>query len=342
MRGQRKSLVKDQSGMVAFVVTSFIIIMMSLLVLAFSQSTRREQRQALDRQLSTQAYYTAESAINETIKYISGLPPGVQMEKNNCDPLTGADANKLKSQDTQEIFKYTCIMWDRDPEKLTFQNLNDQGKIVSLQTSSGDLESINITWEDPSGGNISPSCTGGNSFPPASGAGAYSCALGMIRVSIFPFTGDRASLIDSTYTAFFRPNNSAVGGLASFYRHASGASTQGQVVSASCNGKTCKATINDLPLGKNFLFVKSIYKPSNVEIDGVLRFTGGAGVAQFSEGQIEVDATARANDVLKRTKVSVPNNQYDRPGYSSEVMAGICKELDTYPASFHTNCSTAY
>ena len=35
MRARRVSLKDDQSGMVAFVVTSFIIIMMSLLVLAF-------------------------------------------------------------------------------------------------------------------------------------------------------------------------------------------------------------------------------------------------------------------------------------------------------------------
>ena len=129
-------------------------------------------------------------------------------------------------------------MWDRDPEQLTYQNLGDQGKIVSLQTSSGDLDKINITWEDPSGSSVSSACNGGNSFPTIS---EYSCELGMIRVSIFPFTGDRASLIDSTYTVFFRPANSAVGGLAFFDKHVDGPSSQGLVINASCNGKTCKA-----------------------------------------------------------------------------------------------------
>ncbi len=51
-----KTLSSDERGLAAVVVTVFVMIILSLVVLAFSQVARREQRQALDRQLSTQAF----------------------------------------------------------------------------------------------------------------------------------------------------------------------------------------------------------------------------------------------------------------------------------------------
>lgn len=329
MRARRVSLKDDQSGMVAFVVTSFIIIMMSLLVLAFSQNTRREQRQALDRQLSTQAYYTAESAINETIKYIKDTPAS-ESEKDDCAPVGGG---VLEGQDTARVFTYTCVMWDKDPEQLVFQNLDDQGKTTSIQ-ANGDLRNIRITWEDVSGGTVSASCNSPSlhTFPQS---GSYSCGLGMIRVAILPFTGDRASLVNATYTGFLRPQNNATPVTTTFSRHDAGSGGQGNVIGASCTGTTCTATINNLPLGKNFLFIKTAYKKSNVTIEGVL--TSGA-VAQFTEGQIEIDATARASDVIKRIKVAVPKISYNNPGYSADVMDGICKDLEVWPTGSGGSC----
>ncbi|OGL30766.1 hypothetical protein A3F37_04065 [Candidatus Saccharibacteria bacterium RIFCSPHIGHO2_12_FULL_41_12] len=339
MRGQN-NLVSNQSGMVAFVVTSFIIIMMSLVVLAFSQNTRREQRQALDRQLSTQAYYTAESAVNETIKYIKDntaqtpLPVGFKEKKDNCESLTGTDIDKLGGQDSENTFKYTCVMWNIYPKQLVLQELNDQGKIISVNTKDSNLSKLKISWEDvdwkdDTVGRIGFCPTSGNNF---SATTIYDCNIGILRASIIPFTGDRTSLIDSTYTVFLRPKN---GSTAVYSPHNSGSSTQGNVVGSTCDTKTCSVTINNLPGGNNFLLLKSIYRKSNVTIEG---FTAAGVPVEFSEGQIEIDVTARASDIIKRIKVAVPKGHYDRSGYSVEALDGICKKLEVWPTSSTNPC----
>ena len=235
-------------------------------------------------------------------------------------------------------------MWDRAPEKLTYQNLNDQGKVISLKTQSGNLGQVKITWEDTEGGTISSSCSFGpatsNNFPDTTG---YACGLGIIRATIFPFTGTRASLIDGAFTAFLRPNDSPGPANTNFLRHnIDGPSSQGSIVSGGCSSgdNKCSVTIRNLPTNNNFIYLKSIYKKSNVTIEGLL--DDGVTIAEFSEGQIEIDATARANDIIKRIKVSVPKRQYDRPGYSTETMAGICKELETYPSGADVKCSGIY
>ncbi|HSX32249.1 MAG TPA: pilus assembly PilX N-terminal domain-containing protein, partial [Candidatus Saccharimonadales bacterium] len=59
-----------ESGMVAIMVTIILMIVISLIVLGFAQIARRNQRQSLDRQLSTQAFYAAETGVNDASKVI--------------------------------------------------------------------------------------------------------------------------------------------------------------------------------------------------------------------------------------------------------------------------------
>ena len=47
------------------------MIVMSLIVLGFAQISRRNQRESLDRQLSTQAFYAAESGVNDARELIT-------------------------------------------------------------------------------------------------------------------------------------------------------------------------------------------------------------------------------------------------------------------------------
>lgn len=347
---KRTNIVSNQSGMVAFVVTSFIIIMLSLVVLAFSQNVRREQRQALDRQLSSQAYYTAESAVNETSKYLLdkiASPGGLSTElkrKENCNPLPGSDGDKLLGQDTDGggTFKYSCVMWKTDPEELHFDALDDQGKTVSLDTG-GNLSSVTITWReansDPEAG-VNFSCGSGNNFPTSS---AYTCNMGMLRIAILPFkSGGRDNLIDSTFTTFAWPRNDPADPNVSFNLHSAGPEYQGDVNSGGCvnenNDRRCYITITNLPTGKNYLLVKSLYKKSNVVVTG----SSGGAPAKFTEGQIMIDATARASDIIKRIKAYIPYREYASvPGYSVQTADGICKTLEVWPtgSSGLTSCN---
>ncbi len=66
-------LKQNESGLAAIAVTMIIMGIVTLIVVGFATLMRREQRQALDQQLSTQAFYAAESGVNATRAYIDGL-----------------------------------------------------------------------------------------------------------------------------------------------------------------------------------------------------------------------------------------------------------------------------
>src|SRR5258708_5693843 len=55
-----------QQGIVSIIVTIILMLVLTLIVLSFAKVSRREERNALDRQLSTQAFYAAESGINDS------------------------------------------------------------------------------------------------------------------------------------------------------------------------------------------------------------------------------------------------------------------------------------
>lgn len=59
-----RALKANQEGMVAIITTMVIMVVVTLVVSSFALIVRREQQQSLDRQLSTQAFYAAESGIS--------------------------------------------------------------------------------------------------------------------------------------------------------------------------------------------------------------------------------------------------------------------------------------
>jgi Tfp pilus assembly protein PilX len=81
-----------EQGLVSIVVTMIFLIVLSLIVVGFAQVARREQRESLDRQLSSQAFYAAESGINIAKSAISDSSGtyssnnAVLNDKGSCGP----------------------------------------------------------------------------------------------------------------------------------------------------------------------------------------------------------------------------------------------------------------
>jgi hypothetical protein len=79
MRVIRKTnLNNDQSGLASIFITMILMLVITLIVLGFAAIANRDQKNSLDSQLSTQAFYAAETGINETIRginnYFSACP----------------------------------------------------------------------------------------------------------------------------------------------------------------------------------------------------------------------------------------------------------------------------
>lgn len=327
------NILKDESGIVSIVLTVFVMIVLSLVVLAFSQSSRREQRQALDRQLSSQAFYAAESGINDTINKIrNGTYTSARI--TDCDDV--ADANKRL--DTSGTFSYSCILYDKEPPILQYSSVDTQkGEFLSLQTTNNDLNRLKISWNKSDGGLTFTGCSDASSvtsFQPT--PGDSNCDAGMLRLTFMPVSNTnvgRDVLNDGSFTVFLRPSRNG-SGVIGYSPRTAGNDFQGQVVAANCQppATRCSVTINGMPSGGGiFLLMRSIYHNNAVDVEG---FTNTGAVVNFNQAQVKIDSTGKASDVLRRLQVRMPlYEEYSdsRVVNALDIMSGICKQLQVYP-----------
>lgn len=338
MRKPTTSLVKNESGMTAVIITMFVMIVLSLMVISFSQIARREQRQALDRQLSSQAFYAAEAGINDMVDWIH-KNPGAE-RRTTCDGIPAGGTTPLPSPqlDQSGTFTYSCVLFDRAIPNLEFGSVEgDQGELISLRTKNT-LTELTIEWhgKDDTSRNYSNCVNAGSrfNFPDSNGYNS-NCPAGIMRIMLMPVKQggfNRDDLINGSYTIFLRPVNSGGVATTAYIPHSAPADTQAQIHPVTCsNGGRCRVTISlatMLPPDALFMNMKSVYRPNAVSISGM----SGASPAIFTEGQAMVDSTGKANDVLRRLQVRAPIHAMPITSqYVLDVMNGICKQLVVLP-----------
>src|SRR5690606_3372539 len=135
----------NQHGFVSITVTLIIMAILTLVVLGFAALMRREQRQALDRQLSTTAFYAAESGVNDAIDSLIKDPD--QEDITTCEspePIRGYQ----HILDDQELVKYTCVLTDSAPDSLEKSYVgDDKSSILPVDTNGERIRSIKISWQ---------------------------------------------------------------------------------------------------------------------------------------------------------------------------------------------------
>jgi Tfp pilus assembly protein PilX len=305
----RRNLAKSQAGMVAIFVTMIMMIVISLLVLGFAQISRHEQRSSLDTQLSTQAYYAAESGINDAkaaIQQQLTLGPTVA-DKTGCAdvaPYTFNAAPASKSTLASGV-SYSCVLINANPTVLTYNNVGTNGVVIPLiSTQASNFDKITIKWTPASGQAASPlsNCpaTALNNFPNVNN---WNCKFALLRTDLVEATSlKRATWQANTRTNFFEPVNASGGGTSSVPF-----GSDGQVVPVSCTSATpgeCSMTITtSLNSHKYYLHVNALYRTvSSLTVTGIL---SDGSAAQFSGAQAIVDVTGKAQDTLRRVAVTV-------------------------------------
>lgn len=328
-----------EQGFVAIVVAALIMVILSLITIGFTRMMQQEQQEALDRQLTRQALYAAESGINDVYE---GLSDGTltQIEKTDCD-VSDLPNDGVISDSTN--IAYTCALYDKTPAELAYSVGTADSKISPLITESGrNFASITIRWAQEKGlNNVAtlPTCASAGTFP-ASRAGN----VPLLRVDFTnTSTLSRDNLINSTDYLYLAPCR---GGGTTTYAYASGA--KGTVVAVGCVAGAplpCSLTITGLSGSKYVARIHSVYDSSQIIIDGLEQLGGGAtGPVEFAQSQTSIDVTARATDVVRRLRVAIPLGQPDNPPESVfQSFDGICKQLsiDTVstPARITDDCT---
>lgn len=339
-------LKNNEKGIVSIIVVMIIIMILTLIVLAMSRNANREQRQALDRQLSSQAFYASEAGVNDMINYIRANFSNrdrVPDQKTKCDNSEISDPSVLPSGNLSgdNLIQYSCILYDLEPPTLEFGNVSGQSTITTIQNgNSTGIKELTFSWDDDGGGNEFSGCPsiGNNVLPPVSGW--TNCDAGMLRIELIDANDlSRQSIIDNNFTAFLLPNGSATIGAIAL--GSSKGSSQGDFVSGGCGSHTpatprkCAVTINNIGLSGNSLLtlrMRTLYKStSNVVISGLGQDDQPI---NFKNGQVMIDSTGKANDVLRRLQVRLPiRPKFDNSDFAVKTTGPLCKLLDVYPGN---------
>jgi type II secretory pathway pseudopilin PulG len=327
---------KNQSGVASMVIVILIMTLLTLIVLSMTQNANREQRQALDRQLNGQAFFAAESAVSDLKDYII-QNPAAELDKNDCDPIS-ADPDEYfpgktsRVGDPQDNVRYTCVLYDQRPPVLKYSSVGTSTPLmIPIVDDNGEaITELTFKWTKKGGGTNFSGCPGaGGNFP---GQLAASCEAGLLRVSLIdPSFNNRKDLANNTFHGYFKPTNGGAAGAVSYTNGINSVESQGSIGNAGCSaaGK-CVMRITNIGKARLYLKMRSIYKINDVEITG--RTTSGD--ARFIGAQAEVDATGRANDILKRISVRIGVGGLDGenlPGFSLQSTQDVCKQLQVIP-----------
>lgn len=344
---------KNERGMVSFMVTLIMILVISLIVIGFSQITRRNQQELRDRQLSTQAFYAAESAINTATEVIRRTSADSIAAKSNCSTAT-SDASPYTAGispvlATDPDVRYTCLLVNPVVPDLRTSADTLSSSVVRIDATDKDtgsslpLRQLMFRWSNADGdvdGSVGGCATAGTLTRfPKNGAG---CGYAVLRADLLIASGNGStttnpqSLNNNTYTVYFRPMQSA--------GSAGVLDQKVTVVGAPCTqaAKQCTARL-DLPMDMTGKYIyarlSTLYKNAPaITVDGTV---GGVEDSAFFRGQIQIDATGKAQDVLRRVQVRVPNDlsfDSDAPAFAAWSATSVCKQFTAAPGVFADSC----
>ncbi len=330
---------RGEEGMVAIIVATVVMVIMTLITLGFARMMQREQREALDKSLSTQAFYAAESGINDAVQKLQDQSAPYTGTKSSCDvsPTNGTPFTN-GTIDSALGASYTCLMIDPDPPTLEFSPgriTTNTSTVFPLTSSNGNpITSVKIAW-DPYPAITSPTlsttvCSSPNpAFPSAS---AWSVNTpGMLRVDLVNVRPpvSRDSLANGMLSLYLYPAN--CGPTALTY----GTTPTGTVGYVRCNSagtRLCEATITtSAPNSAEFYMrLRSLYRNASVTVSGF----NGASQLELSKAQTSVDSTGKVNDTIRRVEVRVPTNKdYPLPEFGAQSADSLCKQITVAPPS---------
>lgn len=342
----------SQSGFAAIVVTLIIMTILVLITAGFFQVVNREQQATIDRQLSTQAFYAAESGVNDAVAAIAASANPKDLETEDCEDFQNTPELSSGAQlSSDDSVGYTCVLIDVTPDSIEKKSVETERPtviIIDPVDESGtplQLGALNLSWQ-------SESLPDTISFPPDSSSNfpaTWDYAAPVLRFTITPLNQlNRNALIENTFTGFLRPSDGA-GGPTNISVSAGLAtqSTQGQIYNTACtttidanSPRYCNSRLDFSSLGlttKYLLTLRAVYHNADIYMEGESA-TGDP--VLFDNQQAVIDATGRAGDVLQRIQVRVPiEEQYPRPGFGIETSrgGGICKQLNVGPGGVGVN-----
>lgn len=334
---------RNEQGIVAIFTVMIIMGVLALLTMGFSNITRQAQRRTLDDQLSTQAFYAAETGINRARQLLSDGT--LTADKDDC--LGGSDFGY--DVDPELGISISCLLVDTTPTNVRIDTVPvGQSRSFYMGSAGADFGNISIHWDDTArhDSSLSTDTVFNSGTPRFTPAATWGNGLGVLRVDIVPITSNmattlaRENLVNNSYSFFLYPGqNSSTDGPDVVHTVGSAAEQKGIVLGRRCGtgtghnpGYRCSASLRlgNTVSSRYFVRVQSYYNPVSLELNA--QDNSGSPI-EFVDTQAVIDATGRVNDVSRRIQVSVP--LYDVSGYhevfSILSASSLCKRIIGVP-----------
>jgi Tfp pilus assembly protein PilX len=322
----------NQAGMVAIIVSMIMMFVITLIVIGFSEVTRRSQRETLDSQLATQAYYAAETGVNDVVNLIAkqGVNPQAMTGGSGCGIGTYSGVAYPRQLNGTGV-ENTCLLVDANPTSLRADGVANISDTVVWDVKNHNagvpFSNLTFSWSPDPSVAVGSCNSAPTAYPPASAwidpAAAARCSYALVRVDIVPAATalDPDSLQAATKTLYLKPSNASaavtLGGTSAYQG--------GCVPTGTAKTDTCSVQINVTGADEYYVRVTSLYATTkNLTLTG----HDASGVTKFENGQVVIDSTGKAQDQVKRIRVRVPlGGNAELPVFAVQGKGSICKDL---------------
>jgi hypothetical protein len=317
-----KTIYKSESGYASFVIALITMIVVSLIVVAFASDSRLEQKNSLANVLATQAYYAAESGINDALAVMTSTidSGGTPQQTTGCN---SAPYNNNSNIDTTHNITYSCVSVNPYPSTLYETLSPGEGVTLPLtsKSASDQIDAITVSWEYYQSSINGHSLTYGGcpnqqspstalNLPPNSAFTPSNCGAGVIQIDLVSGTV-LSNNPTNQQTLYLEPESyggsPAVDGndtppppVANAYP----LTTEDSVYYAECNETNpasgiyaCTATIQLTPDQAYYLHLTGFYQQ---QVATVTALDSSNNPVDFTGSQVDIDSTGQANSQIKR------------------------------------------
>ena len=306
----------NQQGAAAILSVLIFSIIITVVVTAYLRSALSGQAEAMNFDLSTRAYYAAESGIQDALREINTNPS--YTSKNTCDAFVPSGSGNL---DSSGYLAYTCQLIDITPSSIEFtvgQDTNGMARLLPANTADfNGTYNLIVRWSSTadSGANNYTTNDSTGLFPPQA-KWSEDSRYPALRVSLisFPVNSGSTGLSSSNVrqdVVFLNPT--AETDVTMNINATTGVTPEARVQSAHCydsesidsyGGYKCQKVIKltGYPLDTNALYARlhSLYSSSKVQLS--LAKDGSTDPVPLKGGVIQIDVTGKAGNVLKRVR----------------------------------------
>lgn len=329
---------QNQNGMVSFLVVMFISVLLVLITASFARVMTRELRQSTDSELSSKAYYAAESAVEDSL---------LDIRRNLNDPskslsdLNEDDCNPEEYTQFDSPVGYSCRLVTVEPNELIGELEPDNSRQFNLESMNNNK--IKLEWHlqgqdyhnnTSSSFNIpfwnnNPNPNHPNSFA-ASDWPDETPPIMRLEIISHPENNSFNNNDIKQKVLFMRPQNSSIKNSSVAYNSispGSGSTRNVRCVREVNNGNyACEITVVGVSRQDSHIVrIKPFYTGTNYRLKA-LNNNNEVGIPN---NIIVIDATGYANDVFRRVQARVPLYSVDTFGQDYVLLSDdrICKRM---------------